>query len=217
VSTSKGTKRQYPQSPSSSPSPASYMAVALTPRNYLIHAYRVRDNLVPFDCEEEFCPFRDTLKAAIWAESAQHGNNRELVVKDWSYRRNGDSPGGLGIIYCLTPTRQNRILHLIVTIGLGIHVIETRPVLEGGLVMSFRKPQFGPQNIAELLEAIFTCNGLEGPERCRTWEERMDTPKMGPPSRSARSNSLPTWRSLQGRGTTTWTGRMGPSTSTGRR
>jgi hypothetical protein len=77
ASTSKGTKRQYPQSPSSSTSPASYMAVASTPRNYLIHVYRVRDNLVPFDCEEEFCTFPDTLKAAIWAESAQHGIDRE--------------------------------------------------------------------------------------------------------------------------------------------
>jgi hypothetical protein len=157
------------------------MAVASTPRNYLINVYRVRDNLFPFDCEEEFCTFRDTLKAAIWAESAQHGIDRELVIKDLSYRRNGDSPGGLGIMYCLTPTWQNRILHLIVTIGLGIHVIETGPVLEGGLCMSFRKPQFGPQNIAELLEAIFTCNGLEGLERCGSREERTDIPKVGRP------------------------------------
>jgi hypothetical protein len=28
-----------------------------------------------------------------------------LVFKDCSYRRNGDSPGGLGIIYCSTPSR----------------------------------------------------------------------------------------------------------------
>jgi hypothetical protein len=87
----------------------------------------------------------------------------------------------LGIIYCLTPSQQNRILHLIVTIGLGILVIKTGPVLEGGLCMSFQKPQFGPQNIAELLEAIFTCNGLKGPERCGSWEERTDPPKVGRP------------------------------------
>jgi hypothetical protein len=47
--------------------------------------------------------------------------------------------------------------------------------------MSFQKPQFGPQNIAELLEAIFTCNGLKGPERCGSWEERTDPPQGGPP------------------------------------
>jgi hypothetical protein len=57
------------------------MTVASTPRNYLIHVYQVRDNLVPFDCEEEFCTFRDTLKAAILTESVQHGIDRELVVK----------------------------------------------------------------------------------------------------------------------------------------
>jgi hypothetical protein len=47
--------------------------------------------------------------------------------------------------------------------------------------MSFRKPQFGPQNIGDLLEAIFACNGIEGPDRCGSREERTDTPKVGAP------------------------------------
>jgi hypothetical protein len=49
--------------------------------------------------------------------------------------------------------------------------------------MSFRKPQFGPQDIAAILTAIFKCNGLEGPERCGSMEERTDTQRSGSPSR----------------------------------
>jgi hypothetical protein len=47
--------------------------------------------------------------------------------------------------------------------------------------MSFKKPQFGPQNIAELLAAIFDCNGIKRPEWCGSRNERTDTPKVGPP------------------------------------
>jgi hypothetical protein len=73
------------------------------PRNYLIQAYRERDNLVPFEWEEEFCTFRNTVKAAIWARTAQFSVNRDLIIKDWSFRHSqGLTAGnleGLGIIY----------------------------------------------------------------------------------------------------------------------
>jgi hypothetical protein len=72
-------------------------------------------------------------------------------------------------------------MSLIVSIGLGGHVLETDNGLEGGMRMSFRKPQFGPQNIGDLLEAIFACNGIEGSDRCGSLEERTDTPKVGAP------------------------------------
>jgi hypothetical protein len=91
------------------------------PRNYLIHAYRERDNLVPFECEEEFCTFRYTVKAAIWARTAQFGVDRDLVIKDWSFRRShgqtAENLEGLGIIYCTTEARQNMVMSHIVSIG----------------------------------------------------------------------------------------------------
>jgi hypothetical protein len=87
------------------------------PRNYLIHTYRERDNLVPFECEDELCTFRDTVKAAIWARTAQIGLDRDLVIKDWSFRRlhgqTAEHLEGLGIIYCTTEARQNMVMSLI--------------------------------------------------------------------------------------------------------
>jgi hypothetical protein len=179
----RGIKRPYQPNPSTSQQ--AYSTAAEMPRNYLIHAYRERDNLVPFECEEEFCTFRDTVKAAIWARTAQFGVDRDLVIKDWSFRRShGLTVGnleGLGIIYCTTEALQNLVMSLIVSIGLGGHLLETDNGLQRGMRMSFRKPQFGPQNISDLLEAIFACNGIKGSDHCGIHEERTDTPKLGAP------------------------------------
>jgi hypothetical protein len=179
----KGIKR--PHQPTPSTSRQAYSTAAATLRKHLIHANRERDNLVPFECEEEFCTFRNTVKAAIWARIVQFVVYRDLVIKDWSFRRShGQTAGnleGLGIIYCTTEAQQNMVMSLIVLIGLGGHVLETDNGLQGGMSMSFRKPQFGPQNIGDLLEAIFACNGIEGLDCCGSREKRTDTPKVGAP------------------------------------
>jgi hypothetical protein len=152
----RGIKRPYQPNPSTSRQ--AYSTAPAMPRNYLIHAYRERDNLVPFECEEEFCKFCNTVKAAIWARTAQFGVDRDLVIKDWSFRRShgqtAENLEGLGIIYCTSEAPQNMVMSLIVSIGLGGHVLETDNRLQGGMRMSFRKPQFRPQNIGDLLEAI---------------------------------------------------------------
>jgi hypothetical protein len=97
---------------------------------------------------------------------------------NWSYRRSNDrSDAGLGIIYCSSEERQMTVMELIVSIGLGGHILESGDALQDGMKMSFKKPQFGPQNIAALLAAIFNCNGIERPKRCGSRDERTDTPK----------------------------------------
>jgi hypothetical protein len=168
LTAAKGTKRAH-QSPSSSSQRqvAAYSKVASVPKNFLIHVYRTRDHLVPFDMEEEFCTFRDTVRAAIWSDCSTNGANPDLVVKDWSYRRSLGRDGegrdridGIGIIYCTSAVRQLKVMDFIDSIGLGIHIIKTPGGPPDGMKMSFRKPQFGPQDIAAILTAIFRCNGL---------------------------------------------------------
>jgi hypothetical protein len=101
---------------------------------------------------------------------------------NWSYRRsNNRSDAGLGIIYCSSEERQMTVMELIVSIGLGGHILESGDALQDSMKMLFIKPQFGPQNIAALLAAIFDCNGIERPERCGGRDESTDTPKVGPP------------------------------------
>jgi hypothetical protein len=191
LTAAKGTKRAN-QSPSSSfqRQVAAYSKVASVPKNFLIPVYRTRDHLVPFDMEEEFCTFRDTVRAAIWSDCSTNGANPDLLVNDWSYRRSLGRDGegrdridGIRIIYCTSAVRQLKVTDFIDSIGLGIQIIETPGGPPDGMKMSFRKPQFGPQDIAAILTAIFKCNGLKGPERCGNMEERTDTPRAGSPFR----------------------------------
>jgi hypothetical protein len=86
---------------------------------------------------------------------------------------------GIGLIFCASEARQLRVIRLIIDIGLGGHIVETEIDLQGGMKMSFRKPFHGPQQIALLLEAIFTLNGLEG--QCGSRDMRVDHPKEGLP------------------------------------
>jgi hypothetical protein len=138
--------------------------------------------------EEEFCTFRDTVRAAIRSDCSTDGANPDLVVKDWSYRRSLGRDGrdridGIGIIYCTSAVQQLKVMDFIDSIGLGIHIIETPGGPPDGMKMSFRKPQFGPQDIAAILTEIFKCNGLKGPERCGSMEERTDTLRSSSPFR----------------------------------
>jgi hypothetical protein len=112
------------------------------------------------------------------------------VVKYWSYRRTlsceskgRDRIGGIGIINCTSAVRQLKMMDFIDSIGLGIHIIKTPGGPPDGMKMSFQKPQFGPQDIAAILTAIFRCNGLNKPERCGSMEERTDTLRSGSPFR----------------------------------
>jgi hypothetical protein len=130
--TSRRTKRAHQPSPSTSHQ--AYSTAAASPRNYLIHVYRERDDLVPFECEAKFCAFRDTVRAAIWARYAQHGSEPDLVIMNWSYRRSSDrSDAGLGIIYCFSEERQMTVMELIVSIGLGGHILESGDALQDGM------------------------------------------------------------------------------------
>jgi hypothetical protein len=180
----KGTKRPHQAPPATaSTSRQAYSAAAATSKDkkYLIHVYETRDKLRPFRYEEEFCLFRDTVKAAIWEYFELTGPHPDLAVKDWSYHRSGRLDEGIGIIYCTSPSRQARVIKLIVQIGLGIHIVETVIDIPSGMKMSFKKPRYGPQNIVQILEAIFVCKGLEGPDHCGSREERTDTPRTGLP------------------------------------
>jgi hypothetical protein len=180
----KAIKSPQAGSPKPSTSALAYNTVASNPKNFLIHVYETRDDPRPFRFEEEFCHVQDTIKTAIWAFFEKHGPDTDLVVKAWSFRRTGsrDYPGeGVGIIYCTSEARQHRAMDFIVSIHLGDSIIKTVSDPSEGMKMSFKKPQFGPQSITQILEAIFFCNRIEGPERCGSREERTNTPREGNP------------------------------------
>jgi hypothetical protein len=145
--------------------------VAVLPKNYLIHVYKERHNLEPFKNAEEFFTIRDFIKRSIWASYKEHGIDKDLVVKDFVFKREDK----IGLVFCTSEVRQLRIIQLIIDIGLGSHIIESEDDLFAGMKMSFRKPQFGPQEIGPLLEAIFTLNDLDG--RAGSREQRTDRPK----------------------------------------
>jgi hypothetical protein len=60
---------------------------------------------------------------------------------NWSYRRSTDqSDAGLGIIYCSSEERQMTVMELIVSIGLGGHILKSGHALQDGMKMLFKKP-----------------------------------------------------------------------------
>jgi hypothetical protein len=69
---------------SGSTSAAAYSIVADAPKNFIIHVYKLRDELSPLLKEGDFNNIRDIIKAAIWASYAEHGVDRNLSVNNWA-------------------------------------------------------------------------------------------------------------------------------------
>jgi hypothetical protein len=161
-----------------STSAAAYSNVAAAPKNFLIHIYKSRNELLPFLRKGDFNNICDIIKAAIWASYAEHGVDRDLSVNIWVYKRLKHEMG-IGLIFCASEARQRRVIRLILDIGLSSHIVETAADVNGGMKMSFKQPIFGPQRIDLLLAAIWELNDLMG--KCSTTEMGVDCPKDGNP------------------------------------
>jgi hypothetical protein len=159
-----------------STSAAAYSTVAATTRNFLIHVYKSRDDLVAFDNVDDFNKIRDEIKTSLWSFLEEHRADRNLSVKNWAFHREKN----IGLIFCTSEARQKRIISHIIDIGLGGHVVETEHDLVDGMKMSFKMPAcFESKQMATLIEAIFVLNNLAG--HCGHRELRTDRPKHGSP------------------------------------
>jgi hypothetical protein len=159
-----------------STSAAAYNTVAATPRNYLIHVYKSRDDLVPFVSVEEFNKLRDRIKTSIWSFIEEHGADKDLSVKNWAFHREKY----IGLIFCTLEARQKRVIEHMITNDLGGHVVESASDLTDGMKMSFKMPVcFESQQMATLIEAIFVINELSG--HCGHRELRTDRPRHEDP------------------------------------
>jgi hypothetical protein len=161
-----------------STSAADYSNVAAAPKNFLIHVYKLHDELSPFLKEGDFNNIRDIIMAAIWASYAEPGVDRNLSVNNWVYKRLRHEMG-IGLIFCASEACQRRFICLILDNGLSSHIVETAADVSGGMKISFKQPIFGPQRIDLLLAAIWELNDLTG--ECGTREMRVDRPKDGNP------------------------------------
>jgi hypothetical protein len=111
-------------------------------KNWRIHAYRAKDNLVPFEWEAEFAStIREPLGEAIWSIFKAQGVDNKLLVEDHTYKyKRGVTGARVGIIKCATDNGRTKICALLQRIGLGLHFRPTeRPEIRG-TPMTFRKP-----------------------------------------------------------------------------
>jgi hypothetical protein len=108
----------------------SYSNAASAPRNYLIHVYKLQDDLIPFAEAMEFYTLREVIKKAIWASYEEHGIDRDLAVAGCGFKKESDhKPAGIGLIFCDSEARQKRVIQLILEKNLDKHIVKSDPSL----------------------------------------------------------------------------------------
>jgi hypothetical protein len=157
----RGSRQQTNHNPIAGSLYSTVAANHTPPRHALIHVYQKRNDFSPFQSFNDWMAVRRKISDAIWDYVALQGTDTDMVIKNASFH-----PEGYGIIFCTTPIRKERIISLIIEVGLGDHIIphdsDADLINDNRVRMTFRRPVGGPRSMVEVLDYLLR---LERPRR----------------------------------------------------